>query len=59
MDKTQDIEYRLSFISMEAAQLALDIGINKVIDVIVDQYEELSERLADPRSYGPDRDQDR
>lgn len=52
----RDVEYETAFVVMEAAQLAFEVGIDELIEQIRQEYEMLCESLADPRSYGPDRD---
>lgn len=55
MRNIRNAEYEKWIVVYDAASLAFQVGLDTVINDIVQQYEEMEERLADPRSYGPDR----
>ena len=56
MRNIRNTEYEKWIVVYDAASLALQVGLDTVINDIIQQYEEMTERLADPRSFGPDRD---
>lgn len=55
MNKLFDREYEEWAVVQEAARLASKIGLEKVLKDVTYAYYELEE-LANPRSFGPDRD---
>ena len=55
MRNIRNAEYEKWIVVYDAASLAFQVGLDTVINDIIQQYEEMEERLADPRSFGPDR----
>ncbi len=52
----RDKDYEHWAVIVEAAKLAHQVGLEKILEEIRREYDEVA-RLMDPRFYGPDRDE--